>query len=258
MSSLNSRKLLARAVEKWPAKVLSVAAALILLVFHRMSTLETRFFSTPLMVETGADLIPASSHTGIVRVSLRGDANSIYPILEEDIETYIDLKKFNAEGWYRVPVQVRKKDSALDVEPLEIAVDPLEISLRLERKISKNVPLTPVFRGAVQSGFDLVSQSLSPANVIAEGPASLLKDAVEFRTDAIDLEGRHEDFNVMVNIINPDPLIVIRGNGMTEFRGLIRRPSSVGLRSPDQTILRPADITGDPATAGFSRGDAGE
>jgi len=27
----------------------------------------------------------------------------------------------------------------------------------------------------------------------------------------------------MVNILNRDPLIVIRGNGMTEFHGFIRR-----------------------------------
>ena len=231
MFSLNSRKLLARATEKWPAKVLSVAAALILLVFHRMSTLESRFFSAPLRLETGGEFIPASSFNRTVRVTLRGDANSIFPIQEDDIEAYIDLKKVQAEGWQRLPVQIRKTSTALGVEPLEISVDPLEISLRLERKISRNIPITPVFQGAVAGGFELVSQSLSPAHINAEGPRGALESLSEFRTDYIDLHGRDGDFTVTVPILNHEPLIVIRGNGTAEFRGLVRRSVPVNSRS---------------------------
>jgi YbbR domain-containing protein len=231
MFSLNSRKLLAKVVENWPAKMLSVGLALILFIFHRMSTLEERFFSVPLLVEADTALIPASSYTRIVKVSLRGDANSIYPILEEDIEAFIDLKKYNAEGWYRAPVQVRKKGTALGVEPLEISVDPMEISLQLDRRISKYVPLTANIRGNLESGYDLVSHSLSPTQVVADGPLSMLEDLSELYTDFIDLDGRNEDFTVMVNILNRDPLIVIRGNGITEFRGFIRR--SVPVRNID-------------------------
>jgi hypothetical protein len=81
---LNGRKLLIKVVENWPVKVLSIALAIILFVFHRMSVLEDRFFSVPLKVETAGTLIPASPYPRMVRVSLRGDANSIYPILEDD------------------------------------------------------------------------------------------------------------------------------------------------------------------------------
>ena len=106
---LNGRKLLARAAENWPAKVLSIALAIILFVFHRMSMLEDRFFSVPLNLEINSNLVPASSYPRMVRVSLRGDANSIYPILEDDIEAYLDLTRYTDRGHYRAPVQVRKK-----------------------------------------------------------------------------------------------------------------------------------------------------
>lgn len=220
--SLNSRKFITSVVENWPAKVLSVALALVLFVFHRMSTLETRFFSVPLAVQANEALIPASSYARSIKVSLRGDANSIYPILESDIEAFIDLTRHESEGWYRAPVQVRKKGSALGVEPLEISVDPLEIYLQLDRKISKTLPLTANLRGKVASGFDMVSHSISPAQVIVDGPLNALDSVIEFRTDIIELDGRNGDFNVMVNIQNPNPLFVIRGNGMAEFRGIIR------------------------------------
>jgi hypothetical protein len=224
---LNSRKLLAGIVANWPAKVLSVAAALMLLVFHRMSTLESRFFAVPLKVESGeAGLIPASSYPRLARINLRGDANSILPIIEDDIEAYIDLSKYNTEGWYRLPIQVRKTGSALGVEPLEISVDPMEVSIHLERKMSKNVPIIPTFKGRVAAGFDLVSQSVSPVTVLAEGPQKLLDSISEFQTAVITLDGRDQDFSVLINIVNREPLVIIRGNGMAEFRGQVRRSSN--------------------------------
>jgi YbbR domain-containing protein len=223
MFSLNRSKLLAKAAENWPAKVLSVALAIIIFVFHRMSSLEDRFFSVPLVVEANVNLTPASSFPRVIRVTLRGDANSIYPILEGDIEAYINLKNYDVPGWYRAPVQIRKKGTALGIEPLEVSVDPVEISLELDRRISKYVPLTANLRGSVQAGYDLVSHTLSPVQVVIDGPLTLLGNVSGLYTDFIDLEGRREDFSVTVNILNPDPLVLIRGSGMTEFHGFIRR-----------------------------------
>jgi YbbR domain-containing protein len=222
MSSLNSRKLLARVVEKWPAKVLSVAAALILFVFHRMSTLESRFFSVPLQVETGAGFVPVNDYPRLVRVTLRGDPNSIYPIVENDIKAYIDLTQHSAPGWYRAPVHIRREGSALGVEPLEISVDPMEISIQLDRKASKTVSLGANTRGAVGAGFELVSQSLFPDQVTVEGPMSVLDSVFELSTEAIDLEGRNESFTVAARVHSPGPFISIRGNGTAEFQALIR------------------------------------
>ena len=218
-----NRKQLERITEKWPVKVLSVAAALILSVFHRMNTLESRFFSSPLRIETNDTLIPANSFSQVIRVSLRGEANSIFSIIEDDIETYIDLGKYTGEGVYRVPVQIRRNGSALGVEPLEVSVDPIEISVRLERKTIRNVNVAPVFQGDIAEGYELTSQLVSPASVIAEGPRSGIEALYEFNTGIIDLDGRNEDFSIIVNIINNDPFIVIHGNRMVEYRGTIRR-----------------------------------
>jgi len=221
---LDNKKLLAKITDKWPAKVLSVAAALILFTFHRMSSLETRFFSVPLLVETGDDFIPASTLINVVRVNLRGDTNNIYAILDGDIEAYIDLRDYTTEGWHQIPVQIRKKGSALGIEPLEISTDPLEISLRLEQKISRNISLRPVFRGTMAAGFEMTGYFLTPASVFAEGPRSAMETITDFQTGIINLEGRNEDFTVTVNIVNHDPMVVIQGNGMTEFRGTVSHP----------------------------------
>ena len=214
-------KLFALITEKWPVKVLSLAAAVIIFVFYRMNNLETRFFTIPVIIESNETLIPAASFSSTVKISLRGEGDSIHPIIEDDIEAYIDLERYTTEGSYRVPVQIRKKGSALGVEPLEISVLPVEIPLILERKVTRIVPVFPVFQGIVANGFEMKSQLLIPGSVVAEGPRSVLDNNVHFYTEVINLDRRYDNFSIMVNIINENPLINILGNRLLEFRGSI-------------------------------------
>jgi YbbR domain-containing protein len=229
MFSLNLRKILTKVADNWVAKVLSVFLAIVVFVFHRMTTMESRFFLTPLTVELPAHLVPSSPYTRMIRVTLRGDADNIMPILEDDVEAYIDLGHIDVPGSFRAPVQIRKKGSAVGVEPLEISFNPIEIELELDQKSSKYVPLTANIQGSLEPGYDLVSHSLTPTQVALDGPAKLLDQVAELYTDIIELDGRNADFSVMVSILNRDPLLTIRGNGMTEFLGFVR--SRVAVRN---------------------------
>ncbi|MDR0300745.1 MAG: hypothetical protein LBI04_00330 [Treponema sp.] len=220
---MNSRELLAKATEKWPVKVLSLAAALIISAFYKMNTLETRSFTVPLHVESVGALIPASSYPQSVKINLRGENNSIFPIPEGDIEAYIDLGKYSHEDSYRIPIQIRKKGSALGIEPLEITVEPADVHIRLENKISRSISISPSFRGSIAEGYEMTSQLIIPAAITAEGPRSNVEALHEFNTETIDLGGRRENFSVMINIINNDPFIVTHGNRMIEYRGTIRQ-----------------------------------
>ena len=225
---MNRAKLLAKITDKWPVKVLSLAAAIIISVFYRMNTLETRFFTVPLIIIPSETLIPTGSFTSSVRISLRGEADGIQPILDEDIEAYIDLGRYSSEGSYRVPVQIRKKGSALGVEPLEISILPIEILLTLEQRITRNVNVFPVFSGTIAEGYEMTYQALIPGSVVAEGPRSILEYHIEFITETINLDRRYDDFSIMVNIINNNPMITIQGNRMLEFRGSIGRIAREG------------------------------
>jgi hypothetical protein len=220
---LNYSVLFARLVRNWPAKVLSIGLAIILFVFYRMSSLETRFFSVPLVVEHLSSMMPSNYYPRTIRVSLRGEANAIFSVLEDDIVAYVDMAKLQTPGLYVVPVQWRKSGTAQGTEPLQVTVDPVEIKFVLDRKISKFVPLIPAFHGQVDSGFSMTSYFLNPNQVIIDGPAELMGSVLELNTDIIDLDGRRSDFSGTVNILHRDPLIVLRGNGTTEFYGIISR-----------------------------------
>ncbi|MDR2178245.1 MAG: hypothetical protein LBP20_09440 [Treponema sp.] len=221
MFSLNPKRILRAVAENWVPKVLSIALALAIFMIHRMNTLETRFFSTPLIMEMSSHLCPSSPYTRMIRVTLRGDANNIQPIQDDDIEAYIDLGDYESPGMYHIPIKIRKKGTALGVEPLEISVNPVTLNIELDYKQNKYVPLTANIEGSPEPGFDLVSHTLSPAHVILEGPSGLLANVLELYTDVIDLNGQNADFSVTVPILNRDPLLTIRGSGTTEFKGFI-------------------------------------
>ena len=250
---MNSRKLLLGIVENWPAKVLSVAIALILFVFHRMSTMSVRPFSVPLSVETSAALVPTSSYPQSVRIQLRGEDEGIKSIIESDIEAYVDFTRYETDGFYRAPVQIRRKGSALNVEPLEITVNPLEISIQLDHKITKTLPVAADIRGRVAAGFDLVSHTISPQEVVVSGPLGILDGILELKTNTIELDGRRSDFNVEVNIVRIDPLLAIRGNGMAVFQGTIR--PSVPVRTIEGIPI--AHVGLDPRFAADAGGGVG-
>jgi YbbR domain-containing protein len=215
------KKSLARLTEKWHVKVLSVVVAIFLFAFHRMGDLQERFFSVPLTFRLDSGLVPAGPFPRTIRITLRGDANSIYPVGETGIEAFVDLSMYTEPGIYRVPVQVQKA-ADLETEDLEILVEPMEISIELDAKMSRYVPISPAFKGYLESGYEMVSYDLDPPEAAVEGPVKILSKIPELSTESIDLRSRSGDFSSRVRIINPNPLLEIRGDGMTEFTGFVR------------------------------------
>jgi YbbR domain-containing protein len=220
---LNGGQLLVKITEKWPAKILSLAAALIIFVFYRLSTLETRVLTIPLKVEAAESLIPENYLAHTVRVTLRGEINNILTITENDIEAYIDLNRYVKEGTYRIPIQIRKAGNALAVEPLEISITPAAINLTLEEKITRYIDVYPILSGDIASGYEIKSQFIIPESVIAEGPRSSLDKLKEFSTNTIDLDGRSGDFTILVPIKNDNPNITIHGSKLIEYNCTISR-----------------------------------
>ncbi|MDR1469489.1 MAG: hypothetical protein LBT00_09365 [Spirochaetaceae bacterium] len=219
-------KLLEAILHNWPAKALSVGCAIVLFVFYQTSTLEERFFSVPLLVEGSGTMVPTSQYPKMIRVTLRGNANSIYPIINSDIETFIDIGGASEKGTRHFPVQVRKKGTALGVETgvsaLEIAVDPMEITIELDTRLSMFVNVVPKIQGEVAAGFELTRKTLNPSRIRTEGPEGLVRRYTELSTEVIDLEGRAADFTVITRVVNPDPLIALQGESIIEFYGEVR------------------------------------
>ena len=215
------KNILARITENWPAKVLSIVMAIFIFAFHRMSDIQERFFTVPLHLDIAGNLLPSSSYPQNVRITLRG-SNNIYNISENDIEARLDLTKYSEPGVYKTQILLQRKGTAAETEILEISVEPAEVSLEIDSRMSKTVQLVPNFQGYLEQGYEMISYNLEPKQLVIDGPEKLLLLLTEIKTDFIDLRERNNDFITHVRIINPNQLIRIRGDLIAEFRCFIR------------------------------------
>jgi YbbR domain-containing protein len=219
----------ARAVSDWPAKVLSLAAALLLFFFYRLNRLEERFLSVPLTVVTNAEYVPGSQYPRSVRLSLRGESNELFQIQEEDIKASVDLSGVRAAGLAKATITIEKRGAALGMDPLEINADPAELSVTMERKASRVVPVTPAFRGYLDPGWNLKSFDIAPGEVEISGPESAVARVEDVGTEPIELSGKQADFTVKSKLVRANPLVTVSGTDSVEFRGYVEK--AVALKS---------------------------
>ncbi len=218
---MKSSRLVERVTNNWPAKILSVAAAVLLFFFYRISTLEQRYVTVPLDVVANGYFAPTAPLPATVRVTLRGKADTIFGIRESDIEAYVDLTTYRGAGIYRVPVQIRKKGSALNAD-VEFRVDPIDVGVTLERAVQKSVQVLADIKGFPARGYQLGQYLLTPDRVTVEGPQSRVDAVADVSTDPVDLAGRTADFTSRVDLNVSDPTIRIIGNDSVEFHGVIQ------------------------------------
>jgi YbbR domain-containing protein len=223
-----------------PVKVICLAAAVILLLFHRVTTLTERFFSVPLDVSTPAGLAVASAFPKTARITLRGAGDAIFPILEEDVEASVSLDSHHTPGVYRADVKVERRGTAQGVEPLEIRVEPQSVTFTLEPLTEKRVVLSPDLKGAPAYGFELVQSGISPLNVVIRGAKSRVQSVTSLPTEEIDLTGRTDSFASKVKILLPNTLLRIAGDAAADFHATIQE--AIVQHAFDGVVLSPSDL----------------
>lgn len=216
------RDLLRRLLSDLPVKVICLSAAVILFLFNRINSFTDRFVSVPLTVDVPAGFALASDYPRTVRITLRGEEAAINAILEEDLRATVSLEDRQSPGVYRTPVRVERQGTALDVEPLEVRVDPQEISFTLEPLLERRVSVAPDIKGVPAYGYELASYELAPRTALLRGPRSRVQAASTLLTEEVDLTGRTGAFTVRVRIVVPDPLLGVAGDPFVEFKASIR------------------------------------
>ena len=256
-----SKPLLERIAANWPAKALSLAAAIMLFLFHNFSTLSERFLSVDLEARFADGFTAAQQYPRKVRVVVRGREQNLSAALADDIEALADFTRFDTEGVHKTPIVIKKKGSLETVDPLEIRVEPLELSLLLERKARKSVEVVPAFKGFPLPGFGLDQYFVSPSRVDVEGPRSRIGNIGTVSTEEIDLSGKRENFTAKVKIRRESPLLFFPGGDTVEFRGQVAEALILKTFEDAELIalnLRPDLRIDDPLPSGSLRVQGGQ
>jgi YbbR domain-containing protein len=230
------RDILRRLLADLPVKVICLSAAVILFLFNRINSLSDRFVSVPLKVDVPAGFALASAYPRTVRITLRGEEASLNAILEEDLDASVSLEDYADPGVYRTAVRVHRSGTALNVEPLEIRVDPQEISFTLEPLLERRVTVAPDIRGVPAHGYELAGYELSPRAAVLRGPRSRVQAVDTLLTEEVDLTGRTGPFTLSVRLVLPDGLLGLAGDPFVDFKATIQE-AVVSRRFEDVEIV---------------------
>lgn len=201
----------------WLPKVVCIILAIIIVQIYNASLLEKRYFSVHLKYEYSDDLMPASVLPTTVRVSVWGNSTIINSIRDEDILAFVDAHPFTMEGEYRIPVTLRKNNSILNVDALELHAEPSEIKMKLENKVFKTVDVKLAIRGEPGENYAITETPIEPTKVNIVGPRSSIDKIETLTTEFVSIDNRSSDISGYANLINPNPLVSVVGGVKIQY-----------------------------------------
>ncbi len=183
--------------------------------------MEERFFTVPLKVLINDRLIVSGEYPRTVRVTVKGRGEDILLILEDDISVSADFRPYTKEGEYTSPVKVVRKGAALGIKPIEVLVEPMEVTVSLEKKVTKSLEVKPSIIGYPEKGYDISQYFITPSSVEVQGPESVISSLGFINTEDIDVSARKNDFTVRVRLRKPSPSVIFPGGNVVEFTAVV-------------------------------------
>lgn len=207
---MNTKRLLERVTKNWPVKAICFVLAILIYFFHQMDMLKTNVYTIPLEIRANGSVIPVSGNENLryVRVFVRANKDSISSISENTFKAFVDVSS-EKEGIVQCPVYIDVSEKGLLIDPLELSARPEKVEFKLEKKLSKAVPVRPSIAGKPAYGYKSSSVVVEPAHVTVVGPESMISEMQSLSTQAISLEGVRNSFEKDVSILNTNYFVSI-------------------------------------------------
>jgi YbbR domain-containing protein len=253
---LNVDTILKKLTRNSPQKIVSLVMAIFLFMFHNINLLKSKTISSKLQIEGQTNLIITNIIPENVSVTLLGNEEDISGISGDDIITFIDISAYTEKGSYRVPVQIIKAGNVLNIDTLEMSVEPVDIRIQLDNMLRKFVRISPAISGSPAAGYDLVSENVEPSQIQIEGPETSINSIDSVTTVPLDISDRYSDFSTRLEIVIPGQLFTIDGDSHVEYRATIRPAyvskyfSNISLKAVDLDESFTAEIV--PDTGGIT------
>jgi len=95
-----------------------------------------------------------------------------------------------------------------------VIITPLYVEVNVEVFKTKTVPLVIDTSGEIGNGFELLTSSIAPGEMLIAGPDNLLEQVNEIKTAEINLSNLTDSTDVIMNLLIPNGIISIN-NGST-------------------------------------------
>lgn len=206
---MNIKHLLDKILDKWPAKVICLIIAIFLYFFHQASLIDSKTFVVPLQIVEDGMVMHVGSVPGSVSVVVRAYDETIKSILPTDISASVSLDTITQKGSYKLPVKITLSENLMEYDPLEIKLKDDSITIDVDTKAIKYVPLLPSIVGEVAHGYEIDSISISPSTVEISGPESIVNATKQINTTRINVSNAETNFTTETSYQKPNKLLTI-------------------------------------------------
>ena len=210
---MNTKRLVDKILDKWPAKVICLIIAIFLYFFHQASTIDSKTFVVPLEIIENGIVMHVGSSANSVAVNVRADEEAIKSILQSDITASVNLDMITEKGSYTLPVKITLADSLLTYDPLEVKLKDDTVTIDVDRKAIKYVPIVPSVVGEVAHGYEIDTITMSPSTIEISGPESVVNATDQIYTTRLNVSNAEINFSTETSYQQLNKLITVMDEG---------------------------------------------
>ena len=179
-------------------KVASVVLAVFVWLYVRSEEKPVQVLAVPLAVEgLPDDLAPVGRTLEHVTVRVRADEGTLRALTPSRLQARVRIDDAQP-GEREIDLGPEVVHAPLGVEVL--SVDPSRLTLTLERRSRRDVPVVARFRGQPRPPLERGGYTVMPPRVTVQGPERVVRQVTEVVTEEVDLSGRRESFEAVVAI----------------------------------------------------------
>lgn len=195
-------------MRKHSIKFISLFTAIFLWMYVQNS--ETVKFEKTVTLEfqLPSDMVFAETPVQEVVFMIEGPRAFVRNVSEREDKLLIDLNKAGARKQQSFGIDIVPTQLSLPFGMVVERVLPRKINIKLEKKMTKTVPLKPRFVGNLPEGLTLSRSELTPKEIEIWGPQSLVKKIKEVTTAPIDKEALIGGNSMNVDLVNRDERVV--------------------------------------------------
>lgn len=219
---MNTKRLLDKILDKWPAKVICFVIAIFLYFFHQASLIDSKTVVVPLeIIENGIVMHVGSAPTS-VSVTVRTGDEIIKTILPSDISASVSLDTLTEKGTYKLPVKITLSEDLMAYDPFEVKLKDETVTIDVDRKSIKYVSIIPSVVGEVAHGYEIESISMSPSTVEISGPESVVNATEQIFTTRLNVNNAETNFSTETSYQQLNKLLTVLDEGPFKAEVTIR------------------------------------
>ncbi len=210
---MNTKRLLDKILDKWPAKIICLVIAIFLYFFHQASLIDSKTLVVPLQIIENGMVMHMGDTPSSVSVVVRAGDEAIKTIQPADITASINLNTITEKGSYKLPVKITLSEDLMAYDPFEVKLKENYITVSVDKKTIKYIPIVPSIVGEVAHGYEIDTITINPSTVEIVGPQTIVNATQEIYSTRINVSNAETNFSTETSYQQVNKLLTVLDEG---------------------------------------------